>query len=143
MSDARASTPRLNSDTLAVGALERRRAEYRERVARRRVRKRRVSEAGRKALEESYAKRAAHLAAVGDRREAARATSALAVTICDYLERHPHDARQPAGWIGVTLWAHELHPGKPTPEKVKAALEELGGPSYLDGLLKRAGRRVA
>jgi DNA-binding transcriptional ArsR family regulator len=131
------------ADTLAFGDLERRRAEYRERMARRRVRKRRVSEAGRKAIEESNAKRAAYLAAVGDRRKAARATSALAATVRDYLERHPHDARQPAGWIGVTLWAHELHPGKPTPAEVKAALEELGGAAYLDGLLKRAGRRVA
>jgi hypothetical protein len=131
------------ADTLAVEALERRRAEYRERMARLRARKSRVSEAGRKAIEESNAKRAAHLAAVEAQQEAARTTSALAVAVRDYLERRPHDVRQPAGWIGVTLWAHELHPGKPTPAEVKGALEELGGAAYLEGVLKRAGRRVA
>ena len=62
------------------------------------------------------------------------------MTIRSYLERHPLDARQPAGWIGSTLWAHDLYPGKPTPPEVKAAIKELGGAAYLDGLLKRAGR---
>jgi DNA-binding transcriptional ArsR family regulator len=131
------------ADTLAAGDLERRRAEYRERMARRWDRKRRVSEAGRKAIEESNAKRAAHLAALEAQQDAGSLLSSLAVAVRDYLERRPRDARQPAGWIGVTLWAHELHPGKPTPAEVKAALEELGGATYLDGLLKRAGRRAA
>jgi hypothetical protein len=131
------------ADTLAAGDLDRRRAEYRERMARRRVRQRRVSEAGRKAIEESNAKRAAYLAALEAQQDAGGALSTLAVAVRDYLERRPRDARQPAGWIGVTLWAHELHPGKPTPAEVMAALEELGGATYLDGLLKRAGRRAA
>ena len=69
--------------------------------------------------------------------------SPLAVAVRDYLERRPVDARQPAGWIGSTLWAYELHPGKPTPADVKDAIKELGGAAYLDGLLKRAGRRAA
>jgi hypothetical protein len=131
------------ADTLAAGDLARRRAEYRERIARRRCRKRGVSESSRKAIEESNAKRAAHLATIEAQQGADSALSALAMAVRDYLERHPRDARQPAGWIGVTLWAHELHPGKPTPAEVKAALEEIGGATYLDGLLKHAGRRAA
>jgi hypothetical protein len=131
------------ADTLAAGDLERRRAEYRERMARRKARKRRASEVGRKSIEESNAKRAAYLAAVEAQQDADGPLSALAVAVRDYLERHPRDARQPAGWLGVTLWAYELLPGKPTPAEVKTALEELGGATYLDGLLKRAGRRTA
>jgi hypothetical protein len=69
--------------------------------------------------------------------------SPLAGAVRDYLERHPADARQPAGWIGSTLWAYELHPGKLTPADVKDAIKELGGAAYLEELLKRAGRRAA
>ena len=32
--------------------------------------------------------------------------SVLAVAVRDYLDKHPADARQPAGWIGVTLWTY-------------------------------------
>jgi hypothetical protein len=66
------------------------------------------------------------------------ALSPLAVAIRDYLDRNPRQARQPAGWIGSTLWAYELHPSKPTPAESKAAIEELGGAPYLDAKLKEA-----
>jgi hypothetical protein len=65
--------------------------------------------------------------------------SSLAVAIRDYLERRPHQARQPAGWIGVTLWADGLHPKLDNPPaETRAAIEELGGPAYLDAKLKEA-----
>ncbi len=60
-----------------------------------------------------------------------------------YLDKHPRDARQPAGWIGSTLWALELFDSKPTPAETKAAIEELGGSAYLDGALKRAKETAA
>jgi hypothetical protein len=63
--------------------------------------------------------------------------SPLAVAVRDYLDARPHDACQPLGWIGTTLWAYELFKGKPTPAEMKAAIEELGGARYLDGLLRR------
>lgn len=63
--------------------------------------------------------------------------SPLAAAVRDYLDGRPHDARQPAGWIGTTLWAYELFEGKPSPAEMKAAIEELGGARYLDGLLRR------
>jgi hypothetical protein len=66
------------------------------------------------------------------------ALSPLAVAVRDYLDRNPRQARQPAGWIGSTLWAYELYPGKPTPAESRAAIEELGGASYLDAKLKEA-----
>jgi CTP-dependent riboflavin kinase len=60
------------------------------------------------------------------------ALSPLAVAVRDYLDRYPHQARQPAGWIGVTLWAEELHPKLDNPSaEVKSAIEELGGATYL------------
>jgi len=65
--------------------------------------------------------------------------SSLAVTVRDYLDRHPHQARQPAGWIGVTLWADGLHPKLDNPPaETRAAIEELGGAAYLDRKLKEA-----
>jgi hypothetical protein len=64
--------------------------------------------------------------------------SPLAAAVKDYLDRCPHDARRSPYWIGATLWAHELHEGKPTAEETKAAIEELGGAEYLDETLKRA-----
>jgi DNA-binding transcriptional ArsR family regulator len=57
--------------------------------------------------------------------------SSLAAAVRDYLEVHPRDACQPPGWIGSTLWAYELHPGKPTAAEIRAAIEELGGEAYL------------
>lgn len=65
--------------------------------------------------------------------------SSLAVAIRDYLDRNPHQARQPAGWIGVTLWADGLHPKLDNPPaETRAAIEELGGAAYLDRKLKEA-----
>jgi hypothetical protein len=68
-----------------------------------------------------------------------RPLSSLAFAIRDYLDRHPHQARQPAGWIGVTLWADGLHPKLDNPPaETRAAIEELGGAAYLDRKLKEA-----
>jgi Domain of unknown function (DUF3854) len=65
--------------------------------------------------------------------------SSLAVAIRDYLDCHPHQARQPAGWIGVTLWADGLHHKLDNPPaETRAAIEELGGAAYLDRKLKEA-----
>jgi len=66
------------------------------------------------------------------------ALSPLAVAVRDYLERFPRDARHPPGWIGNTLWAFELYPGLPTPAESKAAIEELGGATYLYAKLMEA-----
>jgi hypothetical protein len=64
--------------------------------------------------------------------------SPLAKAIRNYLDTNPKDADQPAGWLGATLWAHELFPGKPTPEEVKVAVEELGGDEYRRRLLGKS-----
>jgi DNA-binding Lrp family transcriptional regulator len=66
--------------------------------------------------------------------------SPLASAIRDYLEHKPADACQPPGWIGGTLWAYDLYPGKPTPAEVRAAIDELGGESYLRSNLDQARR---
>jgi hypothetical protein len=77
---------------------------------------------------------------VGWVEETARAPlSPLAVAVGRYLDRYPHQARQPAGWIGVTLWADGLHPKlDDPPAETRAAVEELGGAAYLDAKLKEA-----
>jgi hypothetical protein len=67
-----------------------------------------------------------------------RRLSALAAAMSDYLERNPHDADQPPGWIATTLWALELYPVRVTPAAAKAALDELGGEDYRGSLLERA-----
>jgi hypothetical protein len=64
--------------------------------------------------------------------------SPLAVAVRGYLDRSPHDARRSPYWIGMTLWAHDLHPGKPTQEETRMAIEELGGAAYLEEVLRRA-----
>jgi len=65
--------------------------------------------------------------------------SLLAVAVRDYLNRNPRDAREPAGWIGVTLWAYGLHQKLDNPPaETKAAIEELGGAAYMDAVLRRA-----
>jgi hypothetical protein len=69
--------------------------------------------------------------------------SSLARAIRDYLDRIPADAGQPPGWIGSTLWAYDLHPDKPTPAEVRAAIEELGGEPYLRSSLERAREAAA
>jgi hypothetical protein len=64
--------------------------------------------------------------------EEAVALSPLAVAVRGYLERRPDQANQPAGWIGVTLWAEGLHPKlDDSPAQTRAAIEELGGDAYL------------
>ena len=64
--------------------------------------------------------------------------SDLALAIRDYLLLSPGDACQPPGWLGVTLWAYDLVPDRPTLAEVGAALEELGGEAYRRELLERA-----
>jgi uncharacterized protein DUF3854 len=73
-----------------------------------------------------------------DQAPSAPEVSALAVAVRDYLARSPHDACQPPGWIGVTLWAFGLYPGKPTPTETRAAIEEIGGEDYLRERLRVA-----
>jgi hypothetical protein len=64
--------------------------------------------------------------------------SPLAEAVKNYLEYSPQDACQPPGWIGTTLWAHELYLGKPTPAEIRNAIGELGGESYLRLRLEEA-----
>jgi DNA-binding transcriptional ArsR family regulator len=64
--------------------------------------------------------------------------SGLAAAVGGYLELNPGDACQRPSWIGLTLWAVELVDGKPSASEVGAAIEELGGDSYLRLLLGRA-----
>jgi len=71
-----------------------------------------------------------------------RPVSPLAAAIRDYLERNPHDADKPAGWLGSTLWAFDLYPASPAPRESQAAVEELGGDGYRAVLL-RERRRAA
>jgi hypothetical protein len=74
-----------------------------------------------------------------ERREAEESpVSPLAAAVRDYLERNTRDADQPPGWIGATLWAYDLYPGKPGPGEVRAAIEELGGDPYLRERLQAA-----
>ena len=61
-----------------------------------------------------------------------------AEAIRDYPEMNPKGADQPPGWAALTLWAHELYPGKPTSGEAKAALGELGGEDYGRTLLECA-----
>jgi hypothetical protein len=70
------------------------------------------------------------------------ALSNLAQAIRAYLDRSQHDADQPPGWLGITLWAYDLYPGKPTPGEVQAAIDELGGEVYRRELLERAKREA-
>jgi hypothetical protein len=92
-------------------------------------------EAVRRSREKSREHRRTHL--VGWVEEKPPELSPLAVAVRAYLERNPRDARQPLGWIGSTLWAYELYPGKPTPEQTRTAIEEIGGSAYLEGKLKK------
>jgi hypothetical protein len=48
----------------------------------------------------------------------------LAVACRDYLERNPSRATETPSWIANTLWAYDLHPGKPTRHEVTVALEQ-------------------
>ncbi len=40
----------------------------------------------------------------------------------DYLDNHPDDVHQTPYWLGATLWAFDLFPGKPSPDEVRDAL---------------------
>jgi Bifunctional DNA primase/polymerase, N-terminal len=64
--------------------------------------------------------------------------SGLGRTLKGYLDRSPRDACQHPSWLGLTLWAFELVDRKPTPQEIKEAIGELGGETYLRGLLERA-----
>lgn len=104
----------------------------------------------RKALEEQRARARAD-GFIGDLRPAGEPEeqpelpplSSLATAIRDYLDLSPADASQPPGWIGGTLWAYALYPGKPAPGEVRAAINELGGDAYLRGNLERARQAAA
>jgi hypothetical protein len=98
------------------------------------------SAAGIEAVRRSRKLREAHLEACPPPPAESRPPlSSLAAAIRDYLDRHPHQARQPAGWIGVTLWADGLYPKlNNPPAETRAAIEELGGAVYLDRKLKEA-----
>lgn len=100
------------------------------------------STAGLEAIRRSHEKARKHRRGnmVGWVEETTPQLSPLAAAMRDYLERNPHDARQPAGWLGSTLWTYDLYDGKPTPAESKAAIEELGGAAYLEGKLKEAKR---
>jgi hypothetical protein len=108
--------------------------------------KRSPSKAGRENVRQARGKRRDHRREnlVGWLEETAEAPlSPLAVAIRDYLDRYPRQARQPAGWLGVTLWADGLHPKLDNPPaEARAAIEELGGAAYLDRKLEEA-KRVA
>jgi hypothetical protein len=97
--------------------------------------------AGLKAVQGSREKARAHRREnlIGWVEEKPPPLSLLAVAVRDYLARNPHDAREPAGWIGVTLWAYGLHQKLDNPPaETKAAIEELGGAAYMDAVLRRA-----
>jgi hypothetical protein len=51
----------------------------------------------------------------------------LAIACRDYLERNPSRRNETPSWIANTLWAYDLHPGKPTRHEVAVALGELKG----------------
>jgi len=127
----------LEADELAEGDRKRKSRAYHGRSE---APKSRPSAEGLEAVRRSRELRDAHLQAQSSPdRPSEVALSQLAVAIRDYLDRYPHQVRQPAGWIGVTLWANELHPKLDNPPaEVKAAIEELGGAAYLNAKFKEA-----
>jgi hypothetical protein len=64
--------------------------------------------------------------------------SGLVAAVRDYLELNPGDACQWPSWLANCLWSEDLVIGKPTAEEVGAAVEELGGDTYLRLLLEGA-----
>jgi hypothetical protein len=85
--------------------------------------KSRPSAEGLKAVRRSRELRDAHLLAQPPPAGPSEfALSSLAGAVRDYLDRHPHQTRQPAGWISVTLWADGVHPKLDDPPA-----EERGG----------------
>ena len=69
--------------------------------------------------------------------------SELAAAVGGYLEINPGDACQWPSWLANCLWSEELVIGKPTAADVVAAIEELGGDTYLRLLLERAQKASA
>jgi hypothetical protein len=102
--------------------------------------RRQPSRAGQENAKRSRRLRDSHVLARPSADQTSEASlSPLAEAARDYLDRHPRQARQPAGWIGVTLWAEGLHPKLDNPPaETRAAIEELGGAAYLDRKLKEA-----
>jgi hypothetical protein len=101
--------------------------------------RRQPSRAGQDNLKRSRRLRDSHMQAQSPPDQpSGAALSPLAVAVRDYLERFPRDARHPPGWIGNTLWAFELYPDLPTSAESKAAIEELGGATYLYAKLMEA-----
>src|SRR5215203_975027 len=102
--------------------------------------RRQPSRAGQENVKRSRRLRDSHVLAQPPTDQPSEASlSPLAEAVRDYLDRHPRQARQPAGWIGVTLWAEGLHPKLDNPPaETRAAVEELGGAAYLDAKLKEA-----
>jgi hypothetical protein len=98
------------------------------------------SQAGQDNVKRSRRLRHSHVQAQPPPDQPSEATlSPLAEAVRDYLDRHPRQARQPAGWIGVTLWADGLHPKLDNPPaETRSAIEELGGGAYLYAKLKEA-----
>jgi ribosomal protein S19E (S16A) len=143
LDDARAAGGEVVADELAEERRKRNSRAYHERD---KVQVSKPSAAGLDAVRRSREKAREHRREnlIGWVEDTTPATpSPLAVAVRDYLDKHPRDARQPAGWIGSTLWALEHFEGKPTPAETKAAIEELGGAEYLDGILRRAKETVA
>jgi hypothetical protein len=139
LDDARRVGGEIEADELAE---ERRKRNSRAYHARDKVQTSKPSAAGLEAVRRSHETaaehRREHLIGWVEQKDERSSFSPLAVAVRDYLDKNPADARQPAGWIGSTLWAHDLFDGKPTPEETKAAIEELGGSAYLDEALNRA-----
>ncbi len=48
--------------------------------------------------------------------------SVLVRALRDYLDAHPDDVEQTPYWLGATLWAFDLFPGKSSPDEVRDAL---------------------
>lgn len=138
LEDAREIGGEIEAERIARKKMKDRRAAYHNRHKRPSEAKSKPTPEGIAAVRASREKRRAHLdSRPPDTLTPEAPLSPLAVAVRDYLERRPCDARQPAGWIANTLWAHSLYPGKPTLEETSSAIAELGGAAYLDALLRR------
>jgi len=68
-------------------------------------------------------------------REAPTPDAALVDALKGYHIRNPGDLKQPASWLGSTLWAHDLVDKKPTREETQKAL------MILEQKSRRGGRK--
>ncbi len=150
LEEAREKGEELEADERAEKDRKRRSRAYREYLAERRRGTPAVSnpsaaglEAVRRSRQKAREHRRENLVGWTEEAHDPAPLSPLAVAVRTYLERCPADARQPPGWLGSTLWAYELCPGKPTPVETRAAVEELGGAAYLEEKLKQSMRRRA